>query len=111
VTLPGVDADANVLECYPILRFTEVPGVTVRIVDPPGEPEEGGGEHWSEVGTGRGSNSMALRRREELRVSRMPASRELRHDFEERGQRLVVWQKATSHRIDAEISPGAAHRG
>ncbi len=31
-------------ESYPILRFTEVPEVTVRIVDAPGEPETGAGE-------------------------------------------------------------------
>lgn len=31
-------------ESYPILRFTEVPEVIVRIVDAPGEPETGAGE-------------------------------------------------------------------
>jgi CO/xanthine dehydrogenase Mo-binding subunit len=31
-------------ESYPILRFTEVPGVSVRIVDAPGEPATGAGE-------------------------------------------------------------------
>jgi CO/xanthine dehydrogenase Mo-binding subunit len=31
-------------ETYPILRFTEVPEVMVRIVDAPGEPETGAGE-------------------------------------------------------------------
>lgn len=31
-------------ESYPILRFTEVPGVTVRIVAAPGEPATGAGE-------------------------------------------------------------------
>ena len=31
-------------ESYPILRFTEVPEVAVRIVDAPGEPETGAGE-------------------------------------------------------------------
>jgi nicotinate dehydrogenase subunit B len=31
-------------ESYPILRFTEVPEVTVRIVAAPGEPETGAGE-------------------------------------------------------------------
>jgi CO/xanthine dehydrogenase Mo-binding subunit len=31
-------------ETYPILRFTEVPEVTVRIVEAPGEPETGAGE-------------------------------------------------------------------
>jgi nicotinate dehydrogenase subunit B len=31
-------------DSYPILRFTEVPEVTVRIVDAPGEDEEGAGE-------------------------------------------------------------------
>ncbi|MBO0825551.1 MAG: xanthine dehydrogenase family protein molybdopterin-binding subunit, partial [Actinobacteria bacterium] len=31
-------------DSYPILRFTEVPAVTVRIIDAPGEPESGAGE-------------------------------------------------------------------
>jgi CO/xanthine dehydrogenase Mo-binding subunit len=31
-------------DSYPILRFTEVPDVTVRIVPAPGEPETGAGE-------------------------------------------------------------------
>jgi nicotinate dehydrogenase subunit B len=31
-------------DTYPILRFTEVPDVTVHIVEPPGERETGAGE-------------------------------------------------------------------
>jgi nicotinate dehydrogenase subunit B len=31
-------------DSYPILRFTEVPQVTVRVMDAPGQPEEGAGE-------------------------------------------------------------------
>ncbi|MGB6455300.1 MAG: molybdopterin cofactor-binding domain-containing protein [Streptosporangiaceae bacterium] len=31
-------------DSYPILRFTDVPAVTVRIIDAPGEPETGAGE-------------------------------------------------------------------
>jgi len=31
-------------DSYPILRFSEVPDVTVRVVEAPGEPESGAGE-------------------------------------------------------------------
>jgi nicotinate dehydrogenase subunit B len=61
-------------DSYPILRFPEVPDVTVRVIAAPGEPETGAGEVAQGPVAGAIGNAVAAA--VGVRVRDLPLSRE-----------------------------------